>query len=130
MGRVRTNLLISVTSADVSSSSFQIGVERVVYVKESLIKRGAPMFAVGVVSLCLGIVVNWIASLIAFTKRTDLLSYVALVIAVIAGLMMIVTRHNREERMSKIKAVAEEKQRERDANTSETPESNPPPVAS
>ncbi len=41
-----------------------------------------------------------------------------------------IARHNREERMSKIKAVAEEKQRERDANTSETPESNPPPVAS
>jgi Domain of unknown function (DUF4145) len=41
-----------------------------------------------------------------------------------------ITRHNREERMSKIKAVAEEKQRERDANASQTSESNPPPAAS
>jgi hypothetical protein len=83
--------LVTERQGGVSVTARIIGVERVVYVKESLIKRGAPMFAVGVVSLCLGIVVNWIASLIAFTKRTDLLSYVALVIAVIAGLMMIVT---------------------------------------
>lgn len=41
-----------------------------------------------------------------------------------------IARHNREERMSKIKAVAEEKQRERDANASQTSESNPPPAAS
>ena len=39
-----------------------------------------------------------------------------------------IARHNRQERMSKIKAISEEKQRERDGDAGATSESNPPPT--
>jgi hypothetical protein len=41
-----------------------------------------------------------------------------------------IARHNREERMSKIKAVAEQKQLERDGNAAAPSESNGPAQAS
>jgi hypothetical protein len=37
-----------------------------------------------------------------------------------------IARHNRQERMSKIKAVSEEKQRERDGEAAVPPDSQPP----
>ena len=39
-----------------------------------------------------------------------------------------VARHNRQERMSKIKAVSEKKQRERDGDPGVPSEPNPPPT--
>jgi len=39
-----------------------------------------------------------------------------------------ISRHNREERMFKIKAISEEKQRERDGDVGAASESNPPPT--
>jgi len=41
-----------------------------------------------------------------------------------------IARHNREERMAKIKAVAEQKQRERDQDAAASPESDSPVTTS
>jgi len=83
--------LVSERQGGVSVTARIIGVERVVYVKESLMKRGAPMLAVGLFGLCAGIVFNWIMVSIGFVKGTDFFSYAALAIALIAVPMIIVT---------------------------------------
>jgi len=60
--------LVSERQGGVSVTARIIGVERVVYVKESLIKRGTSLLAVGLGGLPLGIVSNWLTFLTILTK--------------------------------------------------------------
>ena len=84
--------LVSERQGDVSVTARIIGVERVVYVKESLMKRGVPMVAGVLVGLCTAFVSNWIWVYLTHPqKRTYFLAYAALMIALIAVPMVIVT---------------------------------------
>jgi hypothetical protein len=85
--------LVSERQGSISVTARIIGVERVVCIKESLIKRGAPWFVFGSLGLCVGIILNWILS---FVKLADFLSYAAIVAAVFAVAISFARYHQRQ----------------------------------
>ena len=93
--------LVSERQGSISVTARIIGVERVIYIKESLIKRGAPLFVVGLLGLCVGIILNWILSLVALVKLVDFLSYAAVVAAAFAVAISYARYHQRQRKKAK-----------------------------
>jgi hypothetical protein len=89
--------LVSERQGGVSITARIIGVERVVYLKDSLIKRRAPLVATGAaLGLCFGMISNWMASLPA--KWRDRAADLVLGIVTIAVLAISFVKYRRRQR--------------------------------